>query len=87
MHVILVERYLVPKLAKAPSCKTLIMKEEKRRGKVSCSGGETRKAGVLKEGSKESSVLFCHSRSLFCFLNDGIGIFHLYMIQQVTVLF
>lgn len=53
MHIMLVERYLVPKLAKAPSCKTLIMKEEKGRGKVSCSGGEAGKA-VLKQVQRKA---------------------------------
>lgn len=54
MHVILIERYLVPKLAQAPSCKTLIMKEKKGRGKVSCSGGEAGKAGVLKQVQRKA---------------------------------
>lgn len=54
MHVMLLERYLVPKLTKAPSCKTLMMKEEKGRGKVSCSGGEAGKAGVLKQVQRKA---------------------------------
>lgn len=54
MHVMLIERYLVPKLAQAPSYKTLIMKEKKGRGKVSCSGGEAGKAGVLKQVQRKA---------------------------------
>lgn len=54
MHVMLIERYLVPKLTQAPSCKTLIMKEKKGRGKVSCSGGEAGKAGVLKQVQRKA---------------------------------